>query len=274
VNDIKIRAIRSVETSSSHIVKARYLNIQGFELDKKLCFDLHRLFLFYSKDRNRTSAYLLIQAIETFFKFISIHNERQPDKLKIDSLSKVNAEIFRAYIRYCQKNKLNLEPPSKLKAAIVNFAQNTMLIPIPLLPNVTAFKPKNKPTEPLDAACYNDLTHTLKLEIDRLYEKVKFIEKVHQAKPYTLAEAHIEISPPMTKERVFAWYEMIINKEIISKLTAQSLPIKLKNCIDIELLELMNHPPSKLTKTTKHAKRHFWLTDVCTCHGLLPSHSA
>ncbi len=30
----------------------------------------------------------------------------------------------------------------------------------------------------------------------------------------------------------------------------------------------------KLTKTTKHAKRHFWLTDVCTCHGLLPSHSA
>ena len=31
---------------------------------------------------------------------------------------------------------------------------------------------------------------------------------------------------------------------------------------------------AKLTKTTKHAKRHFWLTDVCTCHGLLPSHSA
>ena len=31
---------------------------------------------------------------------------------------------------------------------------------------------------------------------------------------------------------------------------------------------------SKLTKTTKHAKRHFWLNDVCTCHGLLPSHSA
>ena len=30
----------------------------------------------------------------------------------------------------------------------------------------------------------------------------------------------------------------------------------------------------KLTKTTKHAKRHFWLNDVCTCHGLLPSHSA
>mgnify|MGYP003465832748 CR=1 FL=1 len=31
---------------------------------------------------------------------------------------------------------------------------------------------------------------------------------------------------------------------------------------------------NKLTKTTKHAKRHFWLNDVCTCHGLLPSHSA
>ena len=32
--------------------------------------------------------------------------------------------------------------------------------------------------------------------------------------------------------------------------------------------------PFKLTKITKHAKRHFWLNDVCTCHGLLPSHSA
>ena len=31
---------------------------------------------------------------------------------------------------------------------------------------------------------------------------------------------------------------------------------------------------NKLTKITKHAKRHFWLNDVCTCHGLLPSHSA
>ena len=30
----------------------------------------------------------------------------------------------------------------------------------------------------------------------------------------------------------------------------------------------------KFTKTTKHAKRHFWFNDVCTCHGLLPSHSA
>jgi hypothetical protein len=35
-----------------------------------------------------------------------------------------------------------------------------------------------------------------------------------------------------------------------------------------------NSAPDKLTKTTKHAKRHFWLNDVCTCHGLLPSHSA
>ena len=30
----------------------------------------------------------------------------------------------------------------------------------------------------------------------------------------------------------------------------------------------------KLTKIIKHAKRNFWLNDICTCHGLLPSHSA
>ncbi|WP_436906136.1 MULTISPECIES: hypothetical protein [Acinetobacter] len=244
MNDINIRGVRSVETSSSHVIKARYLNLQGFDLDNKLCFDLHRMFLFHSKDRISSSAYLLIQAIETFFEFINKYNERQPDRLKIDTLAKVHSEIFRAYIRYCQKNKLSLELPSKLKSAIVDFAQNTMLIPIPLLPNVTAFKTKSKPTEPLDETCYNDLINALKLEINRLYEKVNFIEKVNQVEPYTLSEAHLDITPPMTKERVFAWYEMILNKEIISKLTVQSLPIKLKKCIDPELLELMNQPNS------------------------------
>ena len=50
----------------------------------------------------------------------------------------------------------------------------------------------------------------------------------------------------------------------------------------IQKLKFINEPnlyriifrSNKLTKTTKHAKRHFWLNDICTCHGLLPSHSA
>lgn len=251
MNEINIRDVRSVETSSNHVVKARYLSIQGFDLDNELYFDLHRMFLFNSKDRIKSSAYLLNQAIETFFTFVNIYNERQPIKLKIDSLSKVQSEIFRAYIRYCQKNKLNLNIPAKLKAAIVDFAKKTMLIPIPLLPNVAAFKTKNKPTEPLDETCYNQLADTLKLEIDRLYEKVNFIEKVNQAEPYTLAEAHLEIFPPITKEHVFAWYEMIINKEVISKFNVQSLSIKLKNCIDTELLALINQPSSRIVDKFK-----------------------
>ena len=41
--------------------------------------------------------------------------------------------------------------------------------------------------------------------------------------------------------------------------------------LEIRLNKELN---DKLTKTTKHAKRYFWLNDVCTCHGLLPSHSA
>ena len=36
----------------------------------------------------------------------------------------------------------------------------------------------------------------------------------------------------------------------------------------------IGHVVDKLAKTTKHAKRYFWLNDICTCHGLLPSHSA
>ena len=44
--------------------------------------------------------------------------------------------------------------------------------------------------------------------------------------------------------------------------------------VSIEDQVVTKVPVTKLTKITKHAKRHFWLNDVCTCHGLLPSHSA
>jgi hypothetical protein len=55
---------------------------------------------------------------------------------------------------------------------------------------------------------------------------------------------------------------------------------KMKLIVNSEILKMSDQEYEqakaevKLTKTTKHAKRHFWLTDVCTCHGLLPSHSA
>ncbi|WP_111860222.1 hypothetical protein [Acinetobacter sp. CFCC 10889] len=251
MNKLDIRNITSVKTSSNHTIKARYLNIPNFDLNNKLCFELHAMFLFNSKDRAQSSGHLLNQAIENFFIFINLYNTNQPLKLKVDSLSKVQFENFKAFIRHCQKNKITLEMASKLKAAIVDFAEKTKLIPIPLLPNVTAFKSKNKPTEPLDENCYNDLTQTLTLEIDRLYEKVNFIEKVKKAEPYTLSEALLEISPPMTKERIFAWYEMILSKEIINKFTVRSLSVKLKNCIDTELLELMQQPDSTMLEKFK-----------------------
>ena len=38
--------------------------------------------------------------------------------------------------------------------------------------------------------------------------------------------------------------------------------------------EYIKNINNKLTKIIKHAKRNFWLNDICTCHGLLPSHSA
>ena len=61
-------------------------------------------------------------------------------------------------------------------------------------------------------------------------------------------------------------FELVISQEL-SKLLGKDA--------EFQKLSLRNMTISdKLTKTTKHAKRHFWLNDVCTCHGLLPSHSA
>ena len=65
------------------------------------------------------------------------------------------------------------------------------------------------------------------------------------------------------------------SQTIASDLVSEILNIK--DWSTKQFIILSNGIPSeigKLTKTTKHAKRHFWLNDVCTCHGLLPSHSA
>ena len=70
---------------------------------------------------------------------------------------------------------------------------------------------------------------------------------------------------------------------LISQYFFEYLRVKFSNQIDGIYLKSIQLPTAdniilfpevKLTKITKHAKRHFWLNDVCTCHGLLPSHSA
>ncbi len=62
------------------------------------------------------------------------------------------------------------------------------------------------------------------------------------------------------------WLRLANSKGLLGKLARLILLYKARKYgIDISY---------KLTKITKHAKRHFWLNDVCTCHGLLPSHSA
>ena len=58
------------------------------------------------------------------------------------------------------------------------------------------------------------------------------------------------------------------------KLTDHLLYIDITQICGIGCSFCMYSDKHKLTKITKHAKRHFWLNDVCTCHGLLPSHSA
>jgi hypothetical protein len=68
------------------------------------------------------------------------------------------------------------------------------------------------------------------------------------------------------KDAVFYYLDHIENS-MIPNTTLYGIIQKLKN-------KQQDSLTYKLTKTTKHAKRHFWLTDVCTCHGLLQSHSA
>ena len=78
---------------------------------------------------------------------------------------------------------------------------------------------------------------------------------------------------------------LLIKEEFIKKNKNSSLTQEQKdffidhNDIWLQYLAILDgligvHDCIKLTKITKHAKRHFWLNDVCTCHGLLPSHSA
>ena len=72
-------------------------------------------------------------------------------------------------------------------------------------------------------------------------------------------------SQPQTIENRFPNVPNLEQESIISKDISEDMLLTM-----IQIVKLHG----KLTKITKHAKRHFWLNDVCTCHGLLPSHSA
>ena len=68
------------------------------------------------------------------------------------------------------------------------------------------------------------------------------------------------------KDAVFYYLDHIENS-MIPNTTLYGIIQKLKN-------KQQDSLTYKLTKTTKHAKRHFFLNYVCTCHGLLLAHSA
>ena len=69
-----------------------------------------------------------------------------------------------------------------------------------------------------------------------------------------------------------------LRQDVINEIIKKFRKFLPNNCLIYEFGSLTKFTDriesDKLTKITKHAKRHFRLNDVCTCHGLLPSHSA
>lgn len=96
---------------------------------------------------------------------------------------------------------------------------------------------------------------------------VTYIRKHNEGKKVNL---YIKYSKPYFGEDAT---ELIISPTIGEEFRVIGVTYILKDNKQF-LNTFMGNQTAKLTKTTKHAKRHFWLNDVCTCHGLLQSHSA
>lgn len=237
--------VKGVETADGRFVYARYLQHYSFDAENSLHEDLHRVFITSLSEKSFAAAYALNQAIEAFLDFISKHNPEQPESLRISSLEALNTENFRAFIKYLRKSNLRVENAVFLKAAIHTFADHTPTFRRPILPMVGV--EKGPPTEPLSDECFEQLQAALFTEIDRLYQKIAFIQEVEQAVPYTWEEAMAEIFPGKTKANVFKSWEdrSTKNKRLPREAQIRNL---LKDCSDAELRNLALSPALNITR--------------------------
>lgn len=239
----EILFIKNIETADGRLIAARYLEHSAFDSESTLHLDLHRVFITTTTDRHFSFARNLNKAIELFIDFITHHNQKQPESLRLSSLESLNTEVFRAYIKYLRKRNRPIYA-AHFKQGINAFADLIPSFNRPALPKVGI--ERSAPTEPLSDDCLDQLKKTLRTEIDVLYDKVAFIKKVDQAEPYTWDEAIAEIYPEKTKGDVFKWWkDSITNKD---KGKHFQLRGWIKNCNDSEIRNLAHLSNSDLVQ--------------------------
>lgn len=202
-------------TRDSLTIACNYQGHPFYSEDLAICAALHLVFLKITAMQRRISAYGLRRAIHLFFDFTSIYNARNPEELRIQTLTDLTAETYNAFRTYLLKNDEKIVHASTLKGAIKKIAKQSDLIPNLMLPSDG---PKNnKVTEPLTDGAYNSLSTALIAHTELMYEKLRFRKVVESATAYDFLEIRDSYSSECNEANFYEWAQYRLDNNLSIK---------------------------------------------------------
>lgn len=230
-------AVCDVVLSSDNIeMECLYQNHPFYSHSKAICLALHLTFLKYCPTRTRITGSSLRRAICIFFDFCVDYNLRSPTGLWINKITDLSAEVYKQFESYLLKNDQRVEYAARLKAALKSASTLTEAIPDLLLP--FAVRAKTQPRMPFSDDTEQMLANAFTSSIEKLYDKLKFRDLVHEAVAYTYEEIIEQLT--VTRKSVFQWLQYLFDNEI--KLNWKILHNKLKASTDLELQSIAALP--------------------------------
>lgn len=185
-------ALEEAETADGRFIPCSYRKHPRFSKRCKLSQGLHYVFARFVPGRTYAKGYELRTGINAFLDFTVEYEAQIPPALHLTELSKINAEVFRAFDMFNKRTGKPKQLATRLKSALVRvadeFDDGLPMLTLPYLAD-----PPYQSREPLTQECFSQLSAALKRYVDYLHAKIEFRRVVGEAKPYRFSELRLAL---------------------------------------------------------------------------------
>jgi len=171
--------ITKVQCTDGQFISIEFMAEAAYKQNKKIASLLVDVCSLTIENRGYTGARRIVLASKAFLKYLSAVNKERINTQAYTCYSDLDAQVFRAWYMFMtrtESSNLAWRYFCALRSGLKKFHETTDIYTLPPMPSIR--KPETNPTEPLDNDGVDQLIKALRKEVDLLYAKVEFREKV------------------------------------------------------------------------------------------------
>lgn len=246
----------TVISSDGRPVPCTFRRHSFFSRNSSLCKILYFSFRHITSTRTHNVGYMLNQATNTLFDYLTEYNSSNPPQLRVNEYHELTSDVYLGYINYARSRGLRSEVATSIKGALDATSDETGKFARNRLP--VRRGRSSAPREPLYDDGYESLTRALITHIDKLYRKLEKRKDIDQATPYTFEEVKKLAFQEINSDEFFYWF--INTKFKNNGARYDNVKRRLKLCIEPSLRKLATES-CFVEKVAKLAEQHILSPD-------------